>query len=308
MSLIQLLASSPPFLIGACLLLGLIVGSFLNVVIHRLPIMLERQWREQCEELLVHDTAAPAAAALEPPSRAAQAPYNLALPPSACPVCKTPITALQNIPIISYVLLKGRCASCRAPISIRYPLVEALATLLSGAVAWRFGFGWPLAGALLFSWFLLALAVLDLEQQLLPDQLTYPLLWIGLTFALFPSHDSAVPVDVHSALLGAICGYLSLWSVYHLFRLVTGREGMGYGDFKLLAALGAWLGWKMLLPIILLASVVGAIIGALMLRARGASRSTPIPFGPFLAGAGWLVWMLGPRLVRHYLPLLTPYP
>jgi leader peptidase (prepilin peptidase) / N-methyltransferase len=312
MSLVQLLASSPAFLIGLCVLGGLMVGSFLNVVIHRLPIMLERQWREQCEEMAAQDaqaaTPAPADQAGPPPVPRER--YDLAFPGSACPVCRTPIPPLQNIPILSYLALKGRCASCHARIKARYPLVEALAALMSGAVAVRFGFGLPLVAALVFSWFLLALAVLDIEQQLLPDELTYPLLWIGLLLSLWgPAAGGAtIPVDPRSAILGAAYGYVSLWSVYHLYRLVTGREGMGHGDFKLLSALGAWLGLNMLLPIILIASVGGAIVGIAMLRSRGQSHTTPIPFGPFLAAAGWLVLMLGRGLLQHALPFLAPFP
>lgn len=310
--MIQLLASSPGFLVGMCVLLGLIVGSFLNVVIHRLPIMLERQWRQQCEELAAQDmaAAAPAQPLKDAPAALSRERYNLAVPGSACPVCEAPIRPWQNIPILSYLFLRGRCATCHSPISLRYPAVEALAAILAGAVAWRFGFGWPLLAALALTWFLLALAVLDIEQQLLPDELTYPLLWIGLILSLWGPHPggAAVPVDPRSAILGATFGYVSLWSVYHLFRLVTGREGMGYGDFKLLSALGAWLGWNMLLPIILIAAGVGAVVGTVTLRARGQSHSTPIPFGPFLAAAGWLVLMLGQPLVRHDLPFLAPFP
>jgi leader peptidase (prepilin peptidase)/N-methyltransferase len=303
MHLIELLASSTGSLVGACLLLGLIIGSFLNVVIHRLPIMLERQWQEAL-------SAHAAAAAVPEPSPASHAPYNLAMPASACPQCHAPIPAVQNIPIISYLLLGGRCARCQTRISMRYPLVEALTALVSGAVAWRFGFGWPLLFALVLSWFLVALAFIDIEQQLLPDELTRPLLWMGLLLSLLGAHPggAAVPVDTRSSILGATFGYLSLWSVYHLHHLVTGREGMGYGDFRLLAALGAWLGWKMLLPIILIAAVVGAIVGAVLLRARGQALSTHISFGPYLAASGCLVLLAGPGLLARELPFLVPYP
>lgn len=305
--MIPLLASSPGLVVGLSMLLGLIVGSFLNVVIHRLPIVLERQWREQCEELA---GSAPAVPGEDRPFARSQERYNLAFPGSACPVCGTPIRPWQNIPILSYLLLKGRCATCHSPISLRYPAVEAASALLGGAVAWRFGLGWPLLGALALTWFLLVLAVLDIEQQLLPDELTYPLLWIGLILSLWGPHPAgaAIPVEPRAAILGATFGYLSLWSVYHLFRLATGREAMGYGDFKLLSALGAWLGWNMLLPIILIAAAVGAVVGTVMLRARGQSHSTPIPFGPFLAASGWLVLMAGPRLIAQHLPFLVPSP
>ncbi len=300
MSLIILLSSSPAFFIGVCLLLGLVVGSFLNVVIHRVPIMMERQWREQCAELEHPDHAATLPAT--PPVKER---FNLVVPRSACPACKAPITAFQNIPMLSYVFLRGRCASCGVRISLRYPIVEALTGILSAAVAWKLGFGWPAAAGLVLTWFLVALAFIDIDHQLLPDSLTLPLLWLGLLLSLFApvSGMSPVPVDMRSSIIGAIAGYLSLWSVYHLFRLLTAKEGMGYGDFKLLAALGAWLGWQMLLPTVLIAAAVGAVAGIALLAARGQNRSTPIAFGPFLAAAGWLMLMSGRELVSGYLGL-----
>ncbi|MGP8035002.1 MAG: prepilin peptidase [Steroidobacteraceae bacterium] len=301
MSVIELLAASPAMFVGTCLVLGLAVGSFLNVVIYRLPVMLDRQWREQCAEF----GAAPAAAT----PAAAQAPFNLVVPRSACPTCKAPITALENIPVISWLVLRGRCAHCGARISLRYPLVEALTGILSAWVAIRFGFGLPAVAALTLTWFLIALAGIDIDHQLLPDSLTLPLLWLGLTLSLWgPQGASPVPVDVRSSLIGAAAGYASLWSVYHLFRLLTGKEGMGYGDFKLFAALGAWLGWQMLLPVILIAAVVGAVVGLVLLGMRAHSRATPIAFGPFLAAAGWLVLMFGHEIVGRYLGLFPPHP
>ena len=303
MSVIELLATSPALFTGTCLVLGLAVGSFLNVVIYRLPIMLDRQWRAQCAELAHPDPHATTVAA-EPGQR-----FDLVVPRSACPSCKAPITALQNIPLVSWVALRGRCARCGAPISVRYPLIELLTGLLSAWVAVRFGFGLPGFAALLLTWFLIALAFIDLDHQLLPDSLTLPLLWLGLTLSLLgPQSGASIPVDVRSSLIGAIAGYLSLWSVYHLFRLITGKEGMGYGDFKLLAALGAWLGWQMLLPVILIAAVVGAFVGIALLAIRRQSRSTPIAFGPFLAAAGWLVLMFGHGLVGRYLALFASNP
>ena len=298
------LSTTPAFLIAATLLLGLLVGSFLNVVIHRLPIMLDRQWREQCAELA--RDGSPAVAHEPSPSRA---PFNLVVPRSACPACQAPITALQNIPVISYLILRGRCAACGAPISARYPLVEVLTGVLSALVAWRFGFGWPLLGALVLSWFLIALTFIDIDRQLLPDDLTLPLMWLGIAVSLWGSQRTggALPVDLRSSLIGAMAGYLSLWSIYQLFRLTTGKEGMGYGDFKLLAALGAWLGWQMLLPIVLMAAAVGAVIGIFVLAAKRQDRSTPIPFGPFLAAAGWIVLMFGHELVARYLGLFPPH-
>lgn len=307
MTLIELLASSPAWFIGTCLVVGLLVGSFLNVVIYRVPIILERQWREQCQEL---ETAAEPTGPEPAPARQVDAPFNLVVPRSACPSCKAPITAVQNIPVLSYLFLKGRCANCGVRISARYPAIEALTGLLSAAVAWKLGFGWPALWGLVLTWFLIALTFIDVDTQLLPDNLTLPLLWIGLLLSLWAplGAGAPIPVDPRNSIIGAIAGYLSLWSVYHLFRLLTGKEGMGYGDFKLFAALGAWLGWKMLLPIILIAAVVGAVVGIVILLARGQSRSTPIAFGPFLAAAGWLMLMFGQELVSGYLGLFSPQP
>jgi leader peptidase (prepilin peptidase)/N-methyltransferase len=301
MSAIELLAASPALFIGVCLILGLMVGSFLNVVIYRLPLMLERQWREQ------EDGATPAATAVTSVPAGIPERFNLVVPRSACPACRAPITALQNIPILSWVLLRGRCASCGVPISVRYPLVEALTGVLSALVAWKFGFGWPALAALGLTWFLIPLTFIDIDHQLLPDNLTLPLLWLGLFLSLWSAQadGSTVPVDTRSSLIGAMAGYVSLWSVYHLFRLLTGKDGMGYGDFKLFAALGAWLGWQMLLPVILMAAGTGAVIGLVLIALRHQDRATPIPFGPFLAGAGWLVLMFGQQLMRGYLGLFT---
>jgi leader peptidase (prepilin peptidase) / N-methyltransferase len=303
MSAMELLATFPGLYIGTCLVLGLVVGSFLNVVIHRLPLMLKREWQEQCAEL-----AAEASNGGEVPATPAE-PYNLVVPRSACPSCKAPITAWQNIPIISWLVLRGRCAGCATPISARYPLVELLTGVLSALAAWRFGFGLPALCALAVTWFLVALAFIDIDHQLLLDDLTLPLLWLGLAASLFSSPGGAsLPVDTRSSLIGAMAGYGSLWSVYHLFRLITGKQGMGHGDFKLLAALGAWLGWQMVLPVVFLASIVGAVVGILFLSLRGKQRSTPIAFGPFLAGAGWIVMMWGPHMVSAYLGLYKQHP
>jgi leader peptidase (prepilin peptidase)/N-methyltransferase len=302
MPVIELLAASPGLFIGTCLVLGLAVGSFLNVVVYRLPVMLERQWREQCAE--VSGASAAATVPAGPPAR-----FNLIVPRSACPACRAPITALQNIPLISWVLLCGRCASCGSPISVRYPLVEALTGLLSALVAWRFGFGWPALAALTLTWYLIALTFIDIDHQLLPDSLTLPLLWIGLGLSLWGTPGGAAPpVDLRSSLIGAMAGYGGLWSVYHLFRALTGKEGMGYGDFKLCAALGAWLGWQLLLPVILVAAASGAVVGVALIALRGHHRSAPIPFGPFLAAGAWLMLMWGPRLVGSYLRLFAVNP
>ena len=297
-----LLAQVPAAFIAVALLLGLLVGSFLNVVIHRLPRMLERQWRAECAALAAGAAgAAPAA----PPAPGPAAPYNLVVPRSSCPSCQAPIAAWHNIPVVSWLVLRGRCAHCAAPIGIRYPLVELLTGLLTALVAWKFGWGWPALGAMLVTWFLIAAAGIDLDHQLLPDALTLPLLWLGLLASLtgLAQPGVSLPADPRSALIGAASGYGSLWSVYHLFRLATGKEGMGYGDFKLLAALGAWLGWQMLLPIILASAAVGALTGIVLILVRRHDRGVPIPFGPFLAAAGWLALMWGPEWVHDYLGL-----
>jgi len=309
MSAFDLLAAFPAALIGVCLVLGLVVGSFLNVVIYRLPLMLDRQWREECAENAALASADGATdvpgTAPAPAARVRPEPFNLVVPRSACPACRAPIRAIHNVPLLSWLLLRGKCASCGAPISARYPLVEALTGLLSALVAWKFGFGWPACAALILTWFLVALTFIDIDHQLLPDSLTLPLLWLGLLLSLWSAQGAGagLPVDTRSSVIGAMAGYVSLWSVYHLFRLLTGKDGMGYGDFKLFAALGAWLGWQMLLPIILMASGIGAIVGLALIALRRQSRSTPIPFGPFLAGAGWLMLMFGQPVITGYLGL-----
>src|SRR5579863_1039139 len=318
MSVLDVLAASPALFVGVALVVGLLVGSFLNVVIYRLPIMLERQWRAQAAEFAASDASTASATSSCPtsatrpvqqtsPAGPANPPrFNLIVPRSACPACKAPITAMQNVPIVSYLFLKGRCAQCGARISARYPFVEALTGILSAAVAWKYGFGWPTLAALVLTWSLIALTFIDIDHQLLPDSLTLPLLWLGLALSLWgPQSGFPVPVDMRSSIIGAVAGYLSLWTVYHGFRLLTGKEGMGYGDFKLFAALGAWLGWQMLLPIILAAALVGAVVGVVIQAARRQDRSIPIAFGPFLAAAGWLVLMFGSELVGKYLGLFV---
>jgi leader peptidase (prepilin peptidase) / N-methyltransferase len=298
--MITALSSFPDLFIGCCLVFGLLVGSFLNVVIYRLPIMLDREWREQSEEL-----ARESASSGPHATQVLRERFNLVVPRSACPACKAPITALQNVPVLSYLFLRGRCASCGTRISVRYPIIEALTGVLSAVVAWRFGFGWPAIAALVLTWFLIALTFIDIDHQLLPDNLTLPLVWIGLLLSLWGPHPGGapVPVDLRSSLIGAAAGYASLWCIFHLFRLATGKEGMGYGDFKLFAALGAWLGWQMLLPVILVAAAVGAVAGIVLLSVKGRDRGTPIPFGPFLAAAGWLMLLFGHELVARYLDL-----
>jgi leader peptidase (prepilin peptidase)/N-methyltransferase len=279
-------------------ILGLVVGSFLNVVIYRLPIILEREWRAQAMELL--PASAETLVADEEPGR-----FTLSVPRSACPACKAPITALQNIPVLSWLLLRGRCASCSARISARYPLVEVATAVLSAAVAWHFGFDWNAACALVLTWSLVALAGIDIDHQLLPDDVTLPLMWAGLMAAVLlgGGDEMSLPVSVRDAVIGAAAGYLSLWSVFHLFRLVTGKEGMGYGDFKLFAALGAWMGWKELPLIIVLAAASGAVLGISMIVVRGRDRAAPMPFGPYLAVAGWFAMMYGNEMMGSYLRL-----
>lgn len=283
MSLIYLLETSSTFFIASIFILGLLVGSFLNVVIHRLPLMMQREWAQQCQDLIGN-------------SSPETEPLTLSKPRSRCPHCGHAITALENIPVISYLVLRGRCKQCQAPISKRYPLIELFTAILSAIVAWYFGFEPAVCGALLLTWALVALTFIDADHQLLPDSITLPLLWLGLIFNLFE-----VYTDINSAVIGAIAGYLALWLVYHGFRLVTGKEGMGYGDFKLLAALGAWMGWQALPMIILLSSLVGAIVGISLILLKQQHRDNPIPFGPYLAAAGWLALVCGDSLTRGYL-------
>ncbi len=285
MLVIQYLATNPPVLLTFAGLLGLAVGSFLNVVIHRLPKMMERDWRRQCTEIL--DGGAPP----EP-----QQAYNLLVPRSRCPSCNHRITALGNVPVVSYLALRGRCAECGWRIPLRYPAIEILTGLLSVIVVWRFGLSIQAGGALLLTWALVALSFIDFDTQYLPDSITLPFLWLGLAFNV-----ADIYTTTQASVIGAIAGYLTLWSVYHLFRLLTGKEGMGYGDFKLLAVFGAWLGWSTLPLIVLLSSLVGAAIGVGMIAFRGHDKSIPIPFGPYLAIAGWIALMWGNQLVDAYL-------
>jgi leader peptidase (prepilin peptidase) / N-methyltransferase len=302
MTLAQLLQTNPGLLIAIVAVLGLMVGSFLNVVIYRLPIMMERDWRRHCDELNAAGANGAEKKAHKPPAPD-ESPFNLLAPRSRCPACRAPIHAWQNIPVVSYLLLRGRCAACSVRISARYPLVELISGVLSALVAWRFGFSWELLAALLFTWSLIALSGIDIDHQLLPDTITLPLLWVGLLISLaYMSQTSfSFPVDARRSISGAAAGYLSLWSVYHLFRLLTGKEGMGYGDFKLFAVFGAWFGWEMLLPIILIAASVGAVVGIALIVLRRHGRDVPIPFGPYLAAAGWIALMWGPELIDRYL-------
>jgi leader peptidase (prepilin peptidase) / N-methyltransferase len=287
---VSLLAANPAVFAALAALFGLMAGSFLNVVIHRLPLVLERQWRAQAAE--AEGRVAPAA----------DETYNLIRPRSRCPACHAPIRAWHNLPLVSWLALGGRCASCRAPISVRYPLVEAATGAAFAAVAWHFGFGLQAAFGCVFTAYLIALTGIDVDRQLLPDILTLPLLWIGLLASLWPGVLSGVapPVSPADAIAGAAAGYLFLWSVFQLFRLITGKEGMGYGDFKLFGAIGAWLGWQMLPLVLLLSAVVGALVGVWLIALRRHGRSVPIPFGPYLAGAGWVAMIWGPDIVDAY--------
>lgn len=265
-------------------ILGLIVGSFLNVVVYRLPLWLFAEWKRECRSFLeLEDQESPSGK------------FNIAVPASHCPQCKAPVKAWQNIPVISYLLLKGKCASCKTKISPRYPIVELLTGIISAFTAYKFGFSIECLLVLVFSWSLIALTLIDADHQILPDTITLPLLWLGLianSFGLF--------TDLHSAVIGAAAGYLSLWSVYWIFKVVTGKEGMGFGDFKLLAALGAWMGWQQLPLIIILSAFVGAVLGIIILTAKKQSRSNPIPYGPYLAAAGWVAFYWGDQLRLLY--------
>ncbi len=287
MQQLSLLLNVPALFSALAGVIGLLVGSFLNVVIYRLPIMMQRGWRKECAEYL---QIAPDAA------QAVEEPFNLTFPLSRCPGCNTPIKPYQNIPVISYLFLRGQCASCGCHISMRYPIIEAFTALASVVVAWHFGYTPQAVFALLLTWSLMALIFIDVDHQLLPDSITLPLLWLGMCLSLFN-----VFTDAHASIIGAVAGYTALWAVFHLFKLATGKEGMGYGDFKLLALFGAWLGWQYLPIIILLSSLVGAVIGVGMIVFVKHDRNVPIPFGPYLAAAGWIALLWGNDLNRLYL-------
>lgn len=309
MSILDLISQNAAYFYSLVAIISLLVGSFLNVVIHRLPIMMERAWREGLEEFNSLNEAEGISNAESSSSdveisqdKNAEEPdvFNLAVPRSRCPSCNHEITALQNIPIISYLVLGGKCSNCKTRISARYPIVEFVTMVLSLVVAWQFG---PTPQALLgivATWFLVSMTMIDFDHQLLPDTLTLPLMWIGLLAALMP-----VFADLQSSVIGAAAGYMVLWSVYQLFKLVTGKEGMGYGDFKLLAALGAILGWQALPMIILLSSLVGAILGIAMISMTGRDKNIPMPFGPFLATAGWIAMLWGETMTNWYYGLLS---
>ena len=286
----ELFSQSPTIFVALAFAFALLIGSFLNVVIYRLPLMMQREWREQCDELL--RTPAPAMP---------EGTFNLVLPRSTCPACGAPIHAWQNIPVISYLLLRGKCASCQQEISTRYPLIELFTAILAAICAWRFGFGWEALMAIGLTCALVAISMIDYDHQLIPDSIVVPLVWIGLAMSLWQPNVAAgtlfvLPTD---SIVGALVGYLSLWSVYQLFKLATGKEGMGYGDFKLLAALGAWLGVAAVPIIILMSAVVGAIVGIGLIVLRGRDRQLPIPFGPYLAAAGWITMIVGADSIKN---------
>ena len=286
MSFITLLQNNSVFFISLCTTIGLVAGSFLNVIIFRLPKMMEREWNQQCSELR-GETTKPLPT------------LNLVKPCSECPHCKHKITTLESIPIISYLALRGRCSQCNTSITLRYPIMEALTGIMSGFIAWHFGYGFITVAALIFVWSMIALAFIDLDTQLLPDEVTLPLLWIGLLINLGNGFT-----DISSAVIGAASGYIFLWLIYWCFKIATGKEGMGYGDFKLLAVIGAWFGWKMLPLVILLSSLAGAVIGIGLIIVAKNKRDTPFPFGPYLVGGGLVALFWGDQLNRTYLDLL----
>lgn len=285
MNFLDTLQASSLFFVSFISIIGLLLGSFLNVVIYRLPEMLKREWQQQCAELRGEQIKALPV-------------YNLAIPGSGCPQCGHKISILENIPIVSYLFLRGQCSGCHTRIPFSYPLVEALTAILSGLAAWHFGFGGLLFAVLVFVWAMIVLTFIDLNTQLLPDSITQPLLWTGLIVNLNNGFT-----DVHSAVVGAVAGYLTLWSVYWLFRLLTGKEGMGYGDFKLLAAIGAWLGWQLLPLVILFSSVVGAVVGTVLILSAGHSKNMTLPFGPYLAGGGLIALFWGKQINQAYLAM-----
>ena len=294
MTIVELLETSQAFLIIASLVLGLLVGSFLNVIIYRMPVILQRDWKRQCSEFLEIDNSLS-----EDKSHSLKHEvFNLQQPASHCPHCYHKIKPWENVPLISYIALGGKCSNCEAKISLRYPSVEFINGVLSALVAFTFGATWLTLALLIFTWSLLVLTLIDFDHQLLPDDITIPLLWLGL---LVNALDLGFGVSLDDAVIGAIAGYLVLWAFYWVFKLTTNKEGMGYGDFKLLAALGAWMGWQSLLPIIILSSVVGAVSGIIMIIALGRDKSVPMPFGPYLSGAGFIMLIWGPEISTLYI-------
>lgn len=301
--LVLLLQQQPALFIIATGLISLIVGSFLNVLIYRLPKMMELEWQAEYQAYFADTKSADGSTVHGSTAPPKATRFNLAVPRSSCPSCKAPIKAYDNIPVVSWLLLKGKCRSCHSPISCRYPIIESLTAALAMLVAWQIGFSGTALLLILLTWGLIALTFIDIDKMLLPDQLTLPLLWLMLVFSL---SDSAL-VNPSQAIVGAAAGYLSLWSVYWLFKLLTGKEGMGYGDFKLLAVFGALLGWQQLPLIILLSSCVGAVVGIALLTIQGKDKATPIPFGPYIAAAGWIAMLWGEQMTNAYLTYIGLY-
>ena len=293
MAIIDLLSASPPILVSICVVLGLLIGSFLNVIVYRLPIVMERDWKQQCYDYLEIENAEPHTHLTSEKFEV----FNLLKPDSHCLGCNHEIRIWENIPILSFVLLGGKCSKCKMSISLRYPSVEVVTGILSGLVAYTFGATWLTLAVLILTWSLVVLTLIDFDHQLLPDVITLPLLWLGL---LVNTLDLGFGVSLEEAVIGAIAGYSILWAFYWVFKLAAGKEGMGYGDFKLLSALGAWMGWKSLLLIIGLSSIVCAILGLIMILAKRSDKSMPIPFGPFLAGAGFIMLIWGPQISSFY--------
>ncbi|MEP0356708.1 A24 family peptidase [Paraglaciecola sp.] len=302
-SSLQLMADYPAVFISVVFVISLLVGSFLNVVIYRLPVMMEKGWKAEIDEYLLSQNETNQANASQAVDANTSTPetFNLVKPDSTCPKCQHKIRAWENIPVISWLALGGKCSQCKSPIPIRYPLVELATGLLSALVAWHFGCGLAAVAAVVATWLLVAMTFIDLDTMLLPDQLTLPLLWMGLLLSI--NTTFVTPAD---AIIGGAVGYLSLWSIYWAFKLLTGKEGMGYGDFKLLAAIGAWVGWQHLPVVILLSSLVGALVGISLLSLQGKDKSQPIPFGPYLAAAGWLTLIFGDGLVAQYWAWMLP--
>ena len=294
--MLELISESAPVFIAIVFAFTLLIGSFLNVVIHRFPIMMEREWREQADEL----TKTP------PEHELPEGRFDLVAPRSRCPSCGSLITALQNVPVISYLFLRGKCANCKTRISARYPLVELMTALLAAICAWHFGPGWEALLAIVLTLTLVPITMIDADTQLIPDAIVLPLMWLGLALSLFHPLAGAdtLFISPSDAIVGAMAGYLSLWSIFWAFKLVTGKDGMGYGDFKLLAALGAWLGWQQLPIIIMMSAIVGTVISIVMIVARGKDRSIPIPFGPYLATAGWITMLWGETIKNIYFDLM----
>ncbi|MCH2347163.1 MAG: A24 family peptidase [Pseudomonadales bacterium] len=293
MAIIDLFSASPPILVSICVVLGLLIGSFLNVIVYRLPIVMERDWKQQCYDYLEIENAEPHTHLTSEKFEV----FNLWKPDSHCLECNHEIRVWENIPVLSFVLLGGKCSKCKMSISVRYPSVEVVTGILSGLVAYTFGATWLTLAVLILTWSLVVLTLIDFDHQLLPDVITLPLLWLGL---LVNTLDLGFGVSLEEAVIGAIAGYSILWAFYWVFKLAAGKEGMGYGDFKLLSALGAWMGWKSLLLIIGLSSIVCAILGLIMILAKRSDKSMPIPFGPFLAGAGFIMLIWGPQNSSFY--------